>query len=221
MKTKSNHTRVQFFQDSILNWFRFNKQDFPWRKSGLSVYKLVISEILLQRTKAETVAKYYNDFIHLFPSWASLVQANIVDLENSIRPLGLFKQRSKRIKDLAYLMVERNGRFPKKREELEAIPMIGQYIASAILLLVYNKSEPLLDVNMARVLERFFGNRKLADIRDDRYLQNLSRQVVNHKFSRQINWGILDFAMNTCKKRRPKCPGCILSLGCIYKTDSA
>jgi len=78
------------------------------------------------------------------------------------------------------------------------------------------RPKPLLDVNMARVLERYFGPRQLTDIRYDPYLQNLSHQVVNHENSKQINWAILDFAALICKSRNPKCVTCFLSAGCKY-----
>jgi hypothetical protein len=57
----------------------------------------------------------------------------------------------------------------------------GQYIANAVLLLCHGEPQPLLDVNMARVLERVFGPKKLADIRYDPYLQQLAMRIVQCK----------------------------------------
>ncbi|MFM7022382.1 MAG: hypothetical protein ACKOXB_05350 [Flavobacteriales bacterium] len=76
---------------------------------------------------------------------------------------------------------------------------MGQYISNAVELVVYNKPSPLIDVNMARVLERFFGPRKMADIRYDPYLQELAYKVVNHKNAKEVNWAILDFAALVCR----------------------
>ena len=143
-------------------------------------------------------------------------KAKIEDIKEYLKPLGLSKQRSTRLIDLANEMVKRNGIFPKNREELEAIPFIGQYIANAIMLLIHNDPQPLLDVNMARLLERFFGPRKLSDIRDDPYLQDLSRKVVNHENARIINWAIIDFATAVCKKKNPSCDICVFKNECNY-----
>ena len=104
---------------------------------------------------------------------------------------------------------------PKNRDELESIPFLGQYIANAVELLIQHKSSPLIDVNMARLLERYFGKRKMADIRYDPYLQMLSSKVVNHDNSKEINWAILDFAALICRPK-PKCKDCKLKNKCAY-----
>src|SRR5205823_5501423 len=110
-----------------------------------------------------------------YPSWSALARANFQELQEYLRPLGLWLQKAQVFQSLAAAMEERAGSLPTSRSELERLPGIGQYIASAVLLTLYNQPEPLMDVNMARVLERFFGPRKLADIRYDPYLQTLSR----------------------------------------------
>ncbi len=91
---------------------------------------------------------------------------------------------------------------------------VGQYIANSIEVLVYNRPRPLLDVNMARVLERFFGKRKLADTRYDPYLQNLSQDIVVHTSAMEINWGVLDFASKVCKIKNPGCKTCVMRIMC-------
>ena len=114
-------------------------------------------------------------------------------------------------------MSKRNGRLPQTYPELIELPFFGQYLANAIMLQVYKQPYPLLDVNMSRVLERFFGKRKLADIRYDPYLQSLANIVVSHSKSRHMNWGILDFAARECLPKKPKCGSCILYDQCKYE----
>lgn len=110
----------------------------------------------------------------------------------------------------------RHGVIPVDRVELNKISMFGQYIGNAIELQVFKRNKPLLDVNMARVLERYFGPRKLSDIRYDPYLQNLAHRIVDHDLSKQISWAILDFAASICKSRKPVCAICSLSASCKY-----
>lgn len=123
-----NQKNITFFQDSLLKWYSKNGRNFPWRNKSLSTYRVVIAEILLQRTKAETVAGFYKDFIKEYPNWKSIAASKIEDIENYLKPVGLHKQRSVRLQQLSIEMVERRGRFPRKREDLESIPFIGQYI---------------------------------------------------------------------------------------------
>ena len=208
--------KIILFQSSILLWFSENGRKFPWRNKSLNNYQIIMSEVLLQRTKAETVSKFYDPFISTYPNWKSLVTAEITDLITFLKPLGLSQQRSKRLKKLAVEMVRRNGRLPKLRTELDEIPFIGQYIGNAIELLIFDKPSVLMDVNMSRVLERNFGKRKKADIRYDHDLQSLAYQVANHPKSKQINWGILDFAALVCRSKNPLCIDCILNTHCLF-----
>jgi A/G-specific adenine glycosylase len=91
---------------------------------------------------------------------------------------------------------------------------VGQYVANAVLLFAHGRREPLLDVNVARVLERHFGPRRLADIRYDPYLQALARMVVSSKHPAKVNWALLDLAALICRIRAPLCQECPLSATC-------
>jgi len=208
--------KIEFFQETILEWYSYNGRTFPWRKKGLTHYQYVIAEVLLQRTKADTIAKFYPNFLKEFPNWKSLANAKVSKIEKYLTRVGLYRQRSKRLMGLAKEMVRRNGRLPRDREELESIPFMGQYIANAVELVIFKDPSPLVDVNMARVLERFFGPRKMADIRYDPYLQELSNKIVKHENAKEINWAILDFAALICKSQNPICKSCQLNANCSY-----
>lgn len=216
-KKRIAQSKIVLFQEKILTWFKNSgRHHFPWRNDGLSSFQIVIAEVLLQRTKAETIEKFYSKFLLHFPNWETIANSDIHLLEKQLQPVGLYRQRAKRLKDLAIEMVKRDGQFPVAKTDLEKIPFLGQYIANAIELQIFNKPSPLLDVNMARVLERYFGERQMADIRYDPYLQNLATRVVNHPESKQINWAILDFAAIICKARTPLCKKCLLSNSCKF-----
>lgn len=216
MSNNVSEEKIKYLQDNLLSWYNDNGRMFPWRKKKLTHYQYVIAEVLLQRTKAETVSRFYLAFIKDFPNWESLSRADIKAIENYLIPIGLYRQRSKRLMSLAQEMVKRKGRLPKNREDLESIPFMGQYIANAVELIIFNNPKPLVDVNMARVVERFFGPRKMADIRYDPYLQELSQTLVNIPQGKEINWAILDYAALVCKARNPICNECALRHQCTF-----
>lgn len=217
IKRRIPQSKIVLFQEKILTWFKSSgRHHFPWRNDGLSSFQIVIAEVLLQRTKAETIEKFYPQFLAHFPSWEIIANSDTLLLEQHLQPVGLYRQRAKRLKDLAIEMVKRDGQFPTAKTDLEKIPFLGQYIVNAIELQIFNKPSPLVDVNMARVLERYFGERQMADIRYDPYLQSLATRVVNHTKSKQINWAILDFAAIICKARTPLCEKCLLSKSCKF-----
>jgi A/G-specific adenine glycosylase len=93
---------------------------------------------------------------------------------------------------------------------------VGEYVANAVCLLCHGTPAPLLDVNMARVLERAFGARETSDIRYDPWLQALSRRVVQHAKARDLNWAILDLAATVCAARLPRCAECPVHKFCIH-----
>lgn len=199
----------------LLGWCNDYGRTFPWRKASVSNYQCIVAEVLLQRTRADTVADFFPRFIEEFPSWKNLGSVSVEHLESYLQPLGLWRRRATSIQALARAMTKRNGRFPKNREAIEELPGIGQYIANAVLLFCHGDSQPLLDANMARVLERVFGPRKLADIRYDPYLQRLAWEVVQCEDPKKLNWAILDLAATLCKIKNPSCEKCPFRSMCL------
>jgi A/G-specific adenine glycosylase len=214
-------TRIPWFRERLLAWFHSQGRSFPWREQGKTAYEILVAEILLQRTTAGKVAQAYNAFLARYPSWSALVQASSEELQESLKPLGLWLQKAQVFQSLAAAVEAQDSSLPASRSELEQLPGIGQYVASAALLMLYNKPEPLIDVNMARVLERFFGPRKLADIRYDPYLQTLARHIVNTESSLQVNWAILDLGALACKNGTPLCSQCPLKAKCEFCKQNA
>lgn len=203
---------IVWLRSRLQKWYLQNKRAFPWRKS-LDPYIICISETLLQQTSASKVAQILDLFIQKYPNWNSLAKVKKEDIEQTIYPLGLYERRANVLHKLAKIMVLRDT-LPNSRNELEKLPGIGQYIANVILVVLFNKRLPFLDVNMSRLLERFFGPREFADIRYDPYLQTLSRKIVNVKEAQHTNWMILDFAALVCTKKAPKCQYCVLNEHC-------
>jgi A/G-specific adenine glycosylase len=208
--------RIRTIQRLLLHWFKTADRAFPWRKRNATKYEQVIAEVLLQRTKADVVARMFRGFICKYPSWISLSTASQVELEDLLKPLGLWKRRALSLKALADEMAARRGRYPKDRREVEGLPGVGQYICNAILMFDQGDKQPLLDVNLARVLERVFGPRRLSDIRYDPYLQNLALRMVQHGKPTMVNWAFLDLAAMICTIRNPKCESCPLKRNCCY-----
>lgn len=215
-----DQSKILWFRQRLKSWFKHNRRSFPWRSSS-DPYLVCLSEIFLQQTTANKVAEIIDPFTKRFPNWDTLASASITDVEEIIFPLGIYRRRADTILALADAVVTK-GNMPTTRQGLENLPGIGQYIASVLLVVLQHKREPFLDVNMSRVLERFFGPRERADIRDDPYLQVLSRKVVNVQDALSANWMILDFAAIVCMKRSPRCMICPLRQRCLLynKTSS-
>jgi A/G-specific adenine glycosylase len=215
MEVISEGPTVGLLRARVLEWYRTSGRSFPWRQPGASSYAVVLSELLLQRTRAETVGKHISVFFDQFPDWPSLAKADEGELVDAIKPFGLYNRRSKAIRGLAVEMAKRNYVLPDTREELESLPGVGQYIANAILLYEQSQPQPLLDENMARVIERFFGYSRKRDLRFDVYLQMTAKEIVNCVDIKKINWAILDFGALVCRPRNPRCDACPMVGDCM------
>jgi A/G-specific adenine glycosylase len=205
--------RVSRFRHRVLAWYDKRGRTFPWRRPSATSYSRIVAELLLQRTRAETVASFFPDFTARFPSWKRLASATETDLRAFLQPLGLWRRRAATLRCLASEMNRRRGRFPRTRGELEALPRVGQYVANAVLVQVHGEPAALLDGSMARVLERYFGPRELADIRYDPYLQDLAGRVVDNERSVEVSCAVLDLGAMVCKPRDPLCGSCPVQRG--------
>lgn len=144
------------FGENLLAWWRNNKRDFPWRNTA-DPYRILVSEILLHRTRADQVVPVYNEFIREFPTVKNLAKAKQARARKILHPLGLF-WRNNLLKPLAMEIVNSyNGVVPWTIEQLESLPGVSKYIAAAVSCFAFGNQEPLLDTNTVRILGRVFG----------------------------------------------------------------
>jgi A/G-specific adenine glycosylase len=203
---------MELLQQELLRWYAEHGRHFSWRDPRASVYQRVVVEILLKQTRAPAVERIWSAFFASFPEWAALAEAHTSEIEAVIRPLGLWRQRAEALRSLASIM--RSREFSTEPDELHALPGVGDYVASAILLFAHQQRRPLLDVNMARVLERLFGTRRQADIRRDKALRALATSLVDHQECATLNWAVLDLGAVVCAARTTSCARCPLEHLC-------
>ena len=213
--TRGDKLRITRLRRELLYWYRQHGRALPWRSERTSTYEKICVEVLLQRTRAETVAQVYPAFFARFESWAAIAAAEVEELEEHFRPIGLWQRRARSIKGLAEYAAARGGKFPADPRELAAVPGVGQYVANAILLFQHGQARPLLDVNMARVIERYVRPRRLADIRHDPWLQDAAHWLVRGDHPERVNWATLDLGSAVCVSRIPHCGSCHMEARCL------
>jgi A/G-specific adenine glycosylase len=192
----------------LLRWYARAGRQFSWRKPRATHFERILSEILLQRTKAERVGELISGFMNTFRDWSAIAGAPMSKLSRELKPFGLWRRRSVSLSILSKIVSKQSFEWPSTRSELEKLPGVGQYIASAVLTFEFQQREPLLDGGMARVIERMYGKRKLADIRYDPWLQEVARILVDSKRSAELSWALLDLSATVCKQRNPACKSC-------------
>jgi A/G-specific adenine glycosylase len=145
-----------------------------------------------------------------------LISATDEDLVDIFKPLGLHHQRAKRVRKIIDEYKLKNGILPKNKNELQESSFATLYISSAYELFILKKRSALFDVNMTRVLSRFFDQSDAKDNRNNKTIQELAFNVINVKACKELNWSILDFAALVCQARKPRCEGCILKSKCSF-----
>ena len=212
--TRGQKARITRLRRCLLDWYAVHGRALPWRHDRANTFERICVEVLLQRTRAATVAKVYPAFFGRFRSWADIAAAPVEELEEHFKPIGLWQRRARSMKALSAFAAERGGRFPDTVEGLAHVPAVGQYVANAILVFQHGENRPLLDVNMARVIERYVRPRRLADIRFDPWLQEAAHWLVRGDKPVDINWAVLDFASAICTARNPRCSACPVARRC-------
>ncbi len=149
-------TRTKQIQTKLLQWFKKNGRDLPWRKTR-DPYSIWVSEIMLQQTQVPTVIPYYEKFLKVFPTVRHLAKAPLEKVLKTWEGLGYYS-RARNLRRAAKIIVDRfDGRIPDAPEELLRLPGIGRYTAGAILSIAFNQDAPVLDGNVKRVLSRLFA----------------------------------------------------------------
>jgi A/G-specific adenine glycosylase len=181
----------------------------------------MIAEFMLHRTKAEQVKPVYREFIKKYPTVFSLSEAKKSDVKNVTKHLGLHWRADHFIKAAKFIVKNFGGRFPKKPENLLEIPGVGEYIAGAILTVCFRKNYPVVDSNIARYINRFFGLNLNGEIRRKKEIVNIAGELFKVKDPGRLLFAIIDFTSLVCKPISPDCINCIFKKRCYYYENSS
>lgn len=203
--------------EGLAGWFERKKRVLPWRDDP-SLYRVWISEIMLQQTQVVTVIPYFERFMARFPSVEALAQAPLEDVLQQWAGLGYYS-RARNLHKAAQQIVSQGG-FPKDRPGWLEIPGVGEYTAGAILSIALDLPEAILDGNVERVLSRVCKvDRAQGDAAYKERLWELSRRVVErgHELGLRpsvLNQALMELGATTCTPRKPLCAFCPFHAGC-------
>lgn len=203
------------FAPRLFSWADRIDRPLPWREET-DPYRIWLSEILLQQTRAETVIDYYNRFLKVCPSVHHLSELPIGNLLKLWEGLGYYNRAHNLHRTAQIISRERDGLFPDSYEDLLSLPGIGPYTAAAIASFAFGRAHAVLDGNVIRVISRLIGLEEPVDqIATRRHLQNLANQLLAQAEPARFNQAIMDFGAIQCTPRNPACEDCPFSQDCL------
>ncbi len=171
-------------------------------------FELLIAVVLSAQTTDKSVNKVTPDLFNAYPDAYALAKADIKDLENKLRFIGLFRNKAKHIKNLSIQLVERHqGEVPSNRSDIEALSGVGRKTANVVLSNAFGIPALAVDTHVARVAVRL----GLAKKNDSVWVieQKLNKKIPKEKWQ-QVHHQLIFFGRYHCLARNPKCQDCPL-----------
>ena len=203
------------FAERLLRWFDLHgRKDLPWQQPR-SLYRVWVSEIMLQQTQVATVIPYFERFMERFPDLESLASAPQDELLHYWSGLGYYARARNLHKSAQIICSEFGGVFPEQYEQLLALPGIGPSTAGAILAQALEQKHAILDGNVKRLLARYYavegwtGQPSVQKI-----LWQYARRNTPDSRLADYTQAIMDLGATICKRGRPDCEHCPLREDC-------
>lgn len=205
----------------LVEWFRENKRDLPWRKTE-DPYEIWVAEIMLQQTQVTTVLDYYQDFLEAFPTVEDLAEATQDEVLKAWEGMG-FYARARRLHSAAGQVVrEYGGQLPEDENERLDLPGIGEYTTAAIGAFAFDQASPVMDSNVERVIARWEGietpvDRSDTQSRIESILEGILRRAETPG---TVSESVMELGALVCTARNPDCSDCPLRESCeAFRTD--
>lgn len=208
------HLCFMSFADKLIDWYKGNGRDLPWRHTN-DPYVIWLSEIILQQTRVEQGRPYFYKFLEYFPTIGTFAEAEEEVLLRLWQGLGYYSRVRNMHKTAKLIMAEFGGIFPSRYEDLISLPGIGEYTAAAISSFSTNEDRAVLDGNVFRVLSRYFAVKDPINTgKGKRVFQELAYELLPIGRAGIYNQAIMDFGSLVCKPKIPACDNCMFNLDC-------
>ena len=201
------------FTTTILDWFRENGRQLPWRETR-DPYAIWLSEVILQQTRIEQGRPYWERFMRRWPTVVALAAASEDEVLREWQGLGYYS-RARHLHTAAKQIVERGG-FPDTFEKIRQLKGVGDYTAAAIGSIAFDLPVAVVDGNVYRVLARHFGiSTPINTTEGKKEFATLAQSLLPVAEASSYNQAMMDFGALQCTPSSPLCPSCPLQETCL------
>ncbi len=200
------------FAARLTRWYDGARRDLPWRRT-LDPYRILVSEVMLQQTRAQAVIPYYEKFLQRFPDPAELAAAGEPELLRSWSGLGYY-QRARNLQKAARRIVEL-GAFPADYESIRELPGVGAYTAAAVASIAFGLRHAVVDGNVLRVIARHTGDRSDIGAAATRIrFEKVAQKLLGRSEPGRFNQAMMELGATVCLPRNPMCLLCPVGAEC-------
>lgn len=145
-------------RDDLIAWYERHHRSYPWRETD-DPYSILVCEVMSQQTQLDRVLDPWRRFLRLWPSIEELARAELSDVIGFWTEARLgYNARARRLHEAANHIVEEfDGRVPSSSDQLQTLPGVGPYTASAVASFAFDEPVAVVDTNVKRVLYRLVG----------------------------------------------------------------
>lgn len=211
---------MHVFTRLLQEWHQqHNQRELPW-KGERDPYKIWLSEIILQQTRAEQGRPYYLRFIDKYPNLATLAKAPEEEVFKLWQGLGYYSRCKNMLAAARKIIEEFGGLFPNDYTKIRSLPGVGDYTAAAISSFAFDLPYAVVDGNVIRVLARFFRiDENAYSSKGKKIFSAQATMLLNLDDPAQHNQAIMDLGAIVCTARNPKCSVCPLQKHCLAYQD--
>ena len=181
---------------------------------------MLVSEVMLQQTPVSRVEPMWREWMERWPTPADLAAASRADAVRAWGRLG-YPRRAARLWECARVLVDHHdGAVPTSRDELLALPGVGDYTAAAIVSFAHGGRAPVIDTNVKRVFARVWGGEEFAQSAGVSAAErSLVERVLPAQPAAAAEWAVASMELGAlvCTARAPNCDDCPITAHCAWR----
>ena len=178
-------------------------------------YELVIAVMLSAQTTDKSVNAVTPVLFNKYPSLEELNNAPLSDIEEILKPIGLYKNKAKNLKGIVKDLLERfNGKVPSNKDELMTLPGVGNKTAGVIRAEIFQIPDLPVDTHILRISKRLNLAKKEDEPID---VEKKLKKLIPEERWIKSHHQLIYFGRYFCTARNPQCENCKISDMCINK----
>jgi len=197
---------------ALLSHYDEHQRRLPWR-GETDPYRILVSEVMLQQTRVETVQEYYEAWLGRFPDLATLASADVDDVLEAWEGLGYYRRARNLLRTARVVRERAPGSLPSTYAELRKLPGVGEYTAGAVASIAFGQVVPAPDGNVRRVLARLFDEPEPKQA----WLRETATGLVDPERPGDWNQALMELGATVCSPRGPSCSCCPVAAWCLAR----